>query len=405
MTEAMKIIYVTMQWPCASETFCSRDVLALREMGHAVNVLALKPSPANAGYLLKSQKSDSVPFCATSFWGYIEGILSALIHPSDFLRFIVEVLREEKSFSHKKSLLLLIPTFFWAAKKIIYQNPDIIHLFWGHYPCGVAEIIKYRLGKRKIVLTQFLGAYDLNMSLSLSKKVSKYADAVFTHAEANVQSLLDMSIPENKLHVVHRGIDIQSMDGALFGQFRQQRDPYRLIFVGRLVKEKGVAYILQATKIIKQIYPSINLEIIGDGPEMGRLQSLAKGLNLSDCVSFRGYLPPLEVYHSLYNSSFFVFPSTSGGERLPNSVKEAMYAGVVPIVSRTNGISELVKDGHDGFIFGEISSEAISRLVLQVMREGEWEEISKNARKTIAENFDVNVSMEQYVKIWSVNAS
>lgn len=398
--EPINITYVTMQWPCSSETFCARDLLALHELGHQLNVLALRPAPPNAGYILKSQMTGHIRSQVLTFSRYIAGAINALRYPQVLCHFIGSVLKNEREFAHKKAFILLIPSFFWAAEEIIRNRPDIVHLFWGHYPSAVAEILKLRLKEKSPPVTIFLGAYDLNMGLSLSEKIAKSADAVFTHAKANVETLEKMGIPTSHINSIHRGIDISAMDKVTADGTPSDRDPSRMVFVGRLIKEKGIEPLLRSMKKIIERYPDMHLDIIGDGPEMQCLQNLSKTIGIESHVNFRGYLPPDDVYRSLYQSGFFIFPSTSSGERLPNSVKEAMYAGVIPIVSNTTGIEELVSHGQNGFILEDVSSECISRSVVEILEQENLQDISKNAHRTIADNFDVKVSMKRYSAVW-----
>ena len=398
--KAMTIIYVTMQWPGASETFCARDVLALQSLGHIVRVVALRPAPKNADVLLASQKTKEIRAASLTASRYVQGMVGIIKHPSVFLKFILWVLKNEKSFSRKLSFLILTPCFFWASDEIIKDRSDIVHLFWGHYPSGVAQILKWRMGNNCPPITMFLGAYDLNMDLSLSAKVAKESNAVFTHANANTDRMMKIGLAKSEINVVHRGIDITGMEELSLSSPVPARDWSHMVFVGRLIKDKGAGHAVTAMQEIVKHYPDASLEIIGDGPERGDLQTLTRDLGLNRHVNFRGYLPPSDVYRSLYRSGIFIFPSTSGGERLPNAVKEAMYAGVIPVVSKTPGIEELVSHAHDGFILDEITPDCIAQTVLDVLKVQNREQVSKNAQKKIADGFDVRVSMSRYAAVW-----
>lgn len=397
---AMNITYITMQWPGASETFCARDILALREKGHNVRVLALRPAPSNSNTVLAAQGTGNIESASLTLGRYIKGIVNIAAHPLVFLNLMFRVLCKEKNARNKISLILLMPSFFWAAEEIIKSKIDVLHLFWGHYPSAVAHIIKSRMKEKCPPVTMFLGAYDLGMNLSLSEETAKQSDAVFTHAEANIDALLKTGVPRSKINVVHRGIDIASMRNlSLDDNFSSKKWP-RLVFVGRLIKEKGVGKIIDAMKIIVRACPDASLDIIGDGPERKSLEDLAQSHHLNQHIKFCGYLPPSEVYKKLYSSGLLIFPSISGGERLPNAVKEAMYAGVIPIVSRTPGIGELVIHGYNGFILDDLAPEGIGHTVLEILKSQNLPEISLNARKTIADNFDVRVSMSRYIDVW-----
>jgi len=115
--------------------------------------------------------------------------------------------------------------------------------------------------------------------------------------------------------------------------------PIRTIFVGRLVPYKGVDMLLEAlAPLIAD--EKIVLDVVGDGPMMAELRSLAVHLNIAELVTFHGNVTHSNVSKFLAESHIFCFPSIRefGG----GVVLEAMATGVVPIVVDYGGPAELV---------------------------------------------------------------
>ncbi|MBC6903968.1 glycosyltransferase family 1 protein [Saccharophagus sp. K07] len=116
----------------------------------------------------------------------------------------------------------------------------------------------------------------------------------------------------------------------------------RVLFVGRLVPYKGADMLLRAMADPRIKDRRIILDIVGDGPELGFLKSLAKQLNIADRVNFIGWIPQAETANYYRAADVFGFPSVRefGGA----VVMEAMAAGLPCIVVDNGGIGEYVTE-------------------------------------------------------------
>jgi glycosyltransferase involved in cell wall biosynthesis len=116
----------------------------------------------------------------------------------------------------------------------------------------------------------------------------------------------------------------------------------RVVYVGRLIKNKGVADLLAALKAL----PDAEMLVVGDGPDRGRLEALAQGMR----VTFTGQVAPSAVIDHLQQARVLVLPSHLG-DGLPNVILEAMACGVPVVATRTAGIPDVVHDGETGLLF------------------------------------------------------
>lgn len=121
-----------------------------------------------------------------------------------------------------------------------------------------------------------------------------------------------------------------------------QADGAHVIYVGRLIENKGVADLLLAMKQ----YPDTRTLIVGDGPDRARLESLAQGMQ----VTFVGQVAPSAVIDYLRQARLLVLPSYLG-DGLPNVIIEAVANGVPVVATRTAGIPDLVRHGETGFLY------------------------------------------------------
>ena len=154
------------------------------------------------------------------------------------------------------------------------------------------------------------------------------------------------------------------------GRFLQRRTrrastPIRCVFIGRLVPYKGADMVLEAAApLIKA--GKLQLEIIGDGPQMPELRAIADREGIADVVSFLGWVDHKKVSNYLVDSDLFLFPSIRefGG----GAILEAMAVGVVPVVVAYGGPAELATE-ETGYLIPLGNREEIVQRLRKVLEE------------------------------------
>lgn len=291
---------------------------------------------------------------------------------------------------HLVKSFLALPRLFELHARLACDPPDVLHLFWGHYSSLLGLLV--RRTNPEVVVTLFLGAYDLRTAYATSARLARVADGVFTHAMANQTLLAELGAPADKVHVSYRGVDLRRVPA------RDAGTGCRLATVGKLCAEKGMAEVLEVFAAVRREVPKAELAIVGDGPQRQELQRMARTLGLAG-VEFTGHLPHGDVLARLRTTDAFLFMSRT--ECLPNAVKEAMAAGCACVVSNTWAIEELVQHGKTGFVVepGDVASAA--RHVVRLLHEPELRRrIGAQARAHIERRFDVRRTMGQYLTIW-----
>ncbi|MGH2811056.1 MAG: glycosyltransferase family 4 protein, partial [Actinomycetota bacterium] len=122
------------------------------------------------------------------------------------------------------------------------------------------------------------------------------------------------------------------------------RDPQRVVFVGRLVTHKKVGVLIEAVCRVG----GICLEIVGEGPDASRLAEMAKTMGVEGRVRFPGSMGHDEVMQSLAGAAALV--TASDYEGLPHVAIEALAVGTPIICPSAGGFSEVVRDGVNGLI-------------------------------------------------------
>lgn len=164
-----------------------------------------------------------------------------------------------------------------------------------------------------------------------------------------------------------------------------RRDYNKILFIGRLHRIKGIDNLIRAVAIIAKERQDIKLEIAGGGEEKESLEKLVDDLNLKEHVSFTGFIPN-NMLAPYYNSAVSVaVPSlllpSGETEGMPVVILEAMACGIPVIASDVGGISDVLKDGCNGFLFKPGSPEEIAGAIRKIF-DADIDELSENALKT-----------------------
>lgn len=213
------------------------------------------------------------------------------------------------------------------------------------------------------------------MSRACKRIVIRQADVVTVNSTATQAAVEALTSESRTLVRIPMGAsapagDIETGTAALRARWRRNGGPL-LIFVGRLVPEKGVSDLLDAIQRLQTSAPDATALIVGDGPERTRLEQQAKALGIAGRIVFCGWLSTGQVQVHLRAADIFVGPSrpaVGGGlEAQGLTLIEAMLAGLPVISTATGGITDAIRHDSTGLVVqpsapAEIAG-AICRLV------------------------------------------
>lgn len=182
------------------------------------------------------------------------------------------------------------------------------------------------------------------------------------HAAANIAitNYVATRLALPRTQTVYYGIEVQDPSctiGVSPGRLR-------IAYVGRLVPEKGLPVLLQATKLLKNAGASFEVKLIGDGPARSGLEKLAETLDVEGLVQFTGDLRDSALDQAVRNVAVVVMPSV-WEETAGLSAIEHMMRGRVVIAADIGGLSEVV--GEAGLKFAPGDSEALAACIWKVI--------------------------------------
>jgi glycosyltransferase involved in cell wall biosynthesis len=175
-------------------------------------------------------------------------------------------------------------------------------------------------------------------------------------------------------------------------------EPPAFAFVGRLTSEKGVDVLLKATRIVREAGRRFVVRVIGDGPERGRLEVLAKACGVSEIVWFAGFRVGSELDEVLGDPLAVVMPSTRE-ETAGLAAIEQMMRGRLVIASDIGGLSEVVDDTAMKFAPGDAA--ALADCMKQALDQPEMARtIGAAARDRAVRIFGQRRMVEEHLKLF-----
>ncbi len=173
-----------------------------------------------------------------------------------------------------------------------------------------------------------------------------------------------------------------------------------LITTSRLVVKNGVGSVLEAlAKLPDYLKNRVKFVILGEGYLKEKLVALAKNLNVSERVIWKGYVPHSEMPKYLKAADIFIRASLSEG--FGNSFIEAMAARLPVIATRVGGIADFLHDDKTGYECLPENPESIVRAVQEILNNPEKKNaIIEEAYQMVIQKYDWKLVAEDMKKIF-----
>ena len=308
-----------------------------------------------------------------------------MIHPNNFIDWIMQLnfnmLSKATEIINKEGGFDVIHAHDWlvtyAAKSLknAYAIPIVatIHATEAGRNSGIHDETQ-----RYINDTEWLLTYEATEVIVNSNYMKNEIQRLF-------------GLPFDKINVIPNGINLSNFTGIERDyDFRRQyaMDNEKIIlYVGRLVYEKGVQHLIAAMPKILSNYNDAKLIIAGRGGMMDELRAEASNLGLNDKIYFTGYLNSKQVQKMYKCADVAVFPSTY--EPFGIVALEAMLAGVPTVVSDVGGLDEIVTHGVDGMKSYAGNANSIADSVTALLYDHQLAtNVSKKAKQKVKDQFN-----------------
>jgi len=292
---------------------------------------------------------------------------------------------------------------------------DVVHGIVEYAPSTISGVFLSSILRKPFVLTLQGAGITFGISYvdlivngfdhTLARVISSRTKTGILLSKNLVARARKIGLSQGKIRIIPTSIPYveefapQSVDASIARKELGVDNKVVVCFVGRLVRLKGLSFLLQAQKALQKSVPNLHLLIVGYGPDKPLLESMAKSFDLK--ATFTGYVERNKIPSYLSAADIFVNPSLTEG--LPLTVMEAMAMERAVVATDVGGTSDLIRNGENGFLIpsrdvGSLAS-AIRTLALDdklrqrmglagrdtIMKDFSWSSITQKVEKVYEE--------------------
>jgi len=403
----MKIAFVAGIFPAISQSFVTKQITGLLELGHDVQIFAnsnphqsqVHDDVLKYNLLERTHYPPALP--VNKMLRRLKALCSVsraiIAKPILTLRAVSCLLRRKGGFSYKQ-LYFVLP--------FIHGDFDIVHAHFGVN--GLQSLILKEIGFRCRLVTTFYG-YDIATYIKqegtqVYQKLFELGDLFTYISETGKERILALGVNPEKIVKIPMGIDL---DGIPFKERRiNPGQSINVLSVGRLVEMKGREYTIRAIAKLTEKYPDLKYNIVGDGVLRDSLQALIDELGVSDSICIHGWVDDRQLHEFYDEAHIFLHTSveaSNGNVEGQGVVLAEAQAYGIPVIATNHGaFPENVIDGKSGFLVPERDIHAIAeRIDYLIENPGEWIEMGKSGRQFVEGRLDIkklNKVLEQAYK-------
>ncbi len=271
-------------------------------------------------------------------------------------------------------------------------KPDLLHAHWW-FPNGVVGAWAGRLTRTPMVTT-FHGT-DIRMarafpaSRPIFRQVLRRSSAVTAVSRWLAAEAQEMSGIMPKVAPM-------PVEAAIFTPGASGPHPGRLLFVGRLMRQKGVDVLLRTLALLS---PDIALDIVGDGEERAALEALARSLGVSARITWHGAQPGHTLPDFYRSAVALVVPSVHEGLGLV--AVEAQLCETPVVAFASGGLMDVVEHGVTGMLVEQRDPAALAAALIAVLaRPDRGASLGRAGRERALSYFSPAVAARRYADIY-----
>ncbi|MEC8025203.1 MAG: glycosyltransferase family 4 protein [Myxococcota bacterium] len=355
------------------------------------------------------------------------------------------VYRDLSRLSHERNLQLIADRVKSIAPDIVYSST----IFYGEVAgrCGIPVVARsvgndvlrpwivypFRLFSGVVGASWFEGRiYRFFRSLEYPERIeaiwrgsrrarmmisAQYHSAILANSHFTVELLRDIGVEPQVVEQVTGGVDSESFVKAsaaecveLRSEFGIGLNDWVMLTACRLVKKKGIDFLIESMTAVRERIPNAVLVIVGSGREQKKLRRLVTSHGLEQAVLFLGRIPHESVARLYSLADVFVLASRvwtdpvtglRDAETMGRVLCEANAAGVPVVAASSGGIPSVIEHGQNGLLFTPDDADSLVHSLSRLYRD---EELSRGmvqrGRKASIERFDWRHIVDAHVRVF-----
>jgi glycosyltransferase involved in cell wall biosynthesis len=400
-----KIVYILGRFPALSETFVLRELLELEHQGAQIRIFSLFQSATPQGAEVTWDGKASVT-CLSDYslvFLLLQSIRYFFRSPIRFISASIAML------GHYRLRFLIGCRVLLFASIIATQlkRENVVHLH-AHFASEAASVAQFTHLLTGFPYSFTAHANDIYLSskkaLAYKIKMAHFVITISAYNQSYLRQLVDQKSGE-RIHCVYNGLNLADFLSEVSDMPRSQKPPL-ILSVCRLVKKKGLIYLLHACRILADQGYSFTCHIVGDGPLRQQLEQEICQRDLSDRVVLLGARTHRQVMEMYREATIMALPCiiTEDGDRdgIPTALIESLYAGIPSVSTTVSGIPELIDSGVNGLLVPPNDSAALADALARLMQDSELSaRLAAAGRETVRERFNLVKNIQHLIDLFS----
>lgn len=276
----------------------------------------------------------------------------------------------------KFPIIALLCKFILMVNLSLKEKPELVHGYLM-FPHGILAFIVGMVTRRKVGISFIAGPVELytlgrspigeypyskplpplNFTGKILLHVLNKCDIITVSGSYTKKFLEGLGIKKGKIFILPHIVD------SRFKPIDKVKK-YDIVLVGRLAAVKHVEILIKSINLLKSKCKDVNVAIVGDGECKTKLENLTRKLDLTKNIFFVGYQSDVWEWYNKGKISIL----TSEREGFPYSVIEALSCGLPVISSNCGDVSDVLKQGYNGFVIDNYQdyknfAESIQKLI------------------------------------------
>ncbi|HEY2091388.1 MAG TPA: glycosyltransferase [Thermoanaerobaculia bacterium] len=393
------------RFPSVTETFILREMIEMERQGMPVRVVSMiKETPPVLHDAVKPwiPRALFTPFLSVQV---IAANLRMFVRqPLRYLWLLTRLIAGTiaRPLTLVKTLAIF-PKSVAVAEQLERENVRHVHAHYASFPSTMALIIA-TLG-RGISFSITVHAHDIQVDRSLLRWKLGEARFVRSISRFNKEFLEELYPAEarGKIHVIHVGIEPEQYAGAPPAPLGTPK----LFCVAAHKPYKGLPYLIEACRILRDGGVAFHCDIVGHGPMHDELAALIRERDLDEQVVLAGPKPQEEVARMMAEAALFVLPSIVAPdgqmEGIPVALMEALASGRGVVSTTLSGIPELVEDGVSGLLVAPGDAAAFADAIRTLLGDRDRARaMGLRGREKVREEFDIRDCVRRLVALLAI---
>jgi glycosyltransferase involved in cell wall biosynthesis len=293
-----------------------------------------------------------------------------------------------QSFRHPGTILRMRQFAAWCRNRriaIVHATDLYSNVF--ALPAAAAAGVPVRIGSRREINP------DKGYGLVALQRVSyAFAHRIVANSNAAAARLRRESVRDGAIRVIPNGVDL-SVYRPRAGRSRLRR----IVTVANLRPEKAHEILIEAVAALLKVCADVELFLVGGGPRLNDLKAVADRLGIASRVHFLGHRE--DVAAILADSDLFAL--TSRSEAFPNSVMEAMAAGLPIVATKVDGVPELIEHQRNGVLVAADDAGAVTAALRELIEHpGHAAALGLAARQTVESRFSFDRMVSSFEDLY-----